>query len=138
MHSDGAAFGLLASLALLAQDLPDQLSFKPGENQYCRATFTDLKGAKFDGVVRASIEDETMTFQVYEEHAEYKADTDEKAFEYAPKRRATITIKGRSVDAGDIIVIDGAVHFVTLEKPAPPEAVTFVNDVAACLANNKT
>ena len=63
--------------------------------------------------------------------------TAEQAVEYAPKRRATITLTGDAIDDGDIIVFDGTVFLVNAEKPAPAEAVKFANDVFRCIAEKK-
>jgi hypothetical protein len=131
------AVGLLAGLVLTPQDLPDKLSLQPGEHKYCRATFKDLKGAEFHGVVHAWADGDTTTYQVFEENPDYKADTDEKAFEYAPKRRSTITVNGPAIDDGDIIVIDDSVTFVTAATPAGTEALKFVSGVVSCIAKKK-
>ena len=131
------AAGFLLSLALGPQELPQGISLKPGEQRFCRATLTDLKGSDFSGVVRATTDGDVTTFEVNLEHATYKAKTDESAFEYAAKRRATITISGRTIDDGDIIVFDSAVFFVSAEKPAPAEVVKFVNDIFLCIAGKK-
>jgi hypothetical protein len=132
------AAGFLLSLALVPQELPQGFSLKPGEQRYCRATLKDLKGTDFAGVVRANAEGEYTTFEVFVEHATYKAKTDEQAFELAAKRRATLTVTGKALDDGDIIVFDGAVFLVSAEKPAPAEAVKFVNDVFLCIAGKKS
>ena len=131
------AAGLLLSLALLPQELPQGFSLKPGEQRYCRATLTDLKGTEFAGVVRAIAEGDDTTFEVYLESPTYKAKTDELAVDYAAKRRGTVTITGRALDDGDIIVFDGAVLLVSAEKPAPPEAVKAVNSIILCIAGTK-
>jgi hypothetical protein len=131
------AAGFLLSLALAPQELPQEISLKAGEQKFCRGPFTDLKGSAFAGVVRAVGEGDATTFEVYVEHATYKAKTDEQAVEYAATRRATITVTGRTMDDGDIIVFDGAVFLVSAEKPAPAEAVKFVNAVFLCVAGKK-
>jgi hypothetical protein len=129
--------GFLLSLALLPQELPPGVSLKAGEQQHCRAPFADLKGTPFAGVVRAIGEEDGATFEIYVEHASYKAKTAEQAVEYAPKRRANITLTGNKIDDGDIIVFDGTVFLVSAEKPAPAEVVKFVNDVFLCIAQKK-
>ena len=124
-------------LAVLPQELPDEISLKPGEDRYCRATFKDLAGSDFPGVVRARADGDVTSFHVYQENPTYKAKTDASAFEYAAKRRATLTVNGRKVDQGDVIVIDGTVHFVSVEKPPPADAAKFVTDVFLCIAKTK-
>jgi hypothetical protein len=131
------AAGFLLSLALVPQELPEGIALKQGEQRHCRATLTDLKGSEFAGVVRATGEGDVTTFEVYLENPTYKAKTDEQAIEYAATRRATITVTGRTVDDGDIIVFDGAVLLVSAEKPLTTEAVKFTNDVFLCIAGKK-
>ena len=131
------AAGFLLSLALVPQELPEGFSLKPGEQRHCRATLTDLKGSEFAGVVRATAEGDATTFEVYLESATYKAKTDELAIDYAAKRRGTITVTGRTLDDGDIIVFDGTVLLVSAEKPAPAEAIKAVNNVFQCIAGKK-
>jgi hypothetical protein len=137
LHVRELAAGFLVSLALVPQELPPGISLKPGEPRYCRATFKDLKGSDFAGVVRATAEGDVTTFEVYLENPTYKAKTDASAFEYAATRRSTITVNGKAIDNGDIIAIDSAVFFVSPEKPAPAEAAKFANDVFLCIAGKK-
>jgi len=134
----GLLSGLLVSLALAPQGLPDEVTLKTGEQRYCRAMLTDLKGVSFAAVVEASADGESTIFQVYEEHPTYKAETDQLAFKYASKRRATITVRGRAIDTDDIVNIDGAFFFASVEKPVAPEAIRFSNDVFACIAKKKS
>ena len=131
------AAGLFLSLALVPQELPKDISLKTGEQSFCRAPFTDLKGTEFPGVVRATADGDVTTFEVYVESATYKAKTAESAVEYATKRRATVTVNGRTIDDGDIIVFDGAVLLVSAEKPLTAEAVKFANEVFSCIASKK-
>ena len=127
----------LAPLAPLAQEPPQGVALKEGEKQFCRTTLADLKGTEFAGVVRATGEGDVTTFEIYVEHPSYKAKTAEQAVDYAPKRRATITLTGDKIDDGDIIVFDGTMFLVSAEKPAPAEVLKFANAVFECIAGKK-
>ena len=140
----GVATGLLGLSMLGLQELPSEISMRPGQEIYCKAPLKDLKGNEFPGVVRAyrATNGDVTTFYVVQESATYKAPTDESAFKYGTPQRATITISGRKIDeVTDVVAIDGDVYFGGSNMPVnlmvPAEGIRFVNDVFRCIANKK-
>ncbi len=64
-----------------AQELPKEISLKPGEEKYCSATFRDLDGQRFSGTVRVHRPDEgdSIRFYVFHDHQTDNANTPKEA-----------------------------------------------------------